>query len=157
MTPPALRPGFWRTTPLDAMTREEWEALCDRCGRCCLIKLEDEDTAEIAYTAVHCRLYDPATCACGQYALRRTLVPGCVTLTPETLPEAAEWMPATCAYRLLHEGRDLPEWHPLVTGDPDSTRRAGMTADGVNPPGRLIPEWEVAEEDLQDHLVEGIV
>ena len=153
--PPRLRPGFWRDTPLDRMNRAEWEALCDRCGRCCLIKLEDEDSAEIAWTNVHCRLYDPTTCACGNYALRRTLVPGCVKLTAETLPDAAPWMPVTCAYRLLHEGADLPDWHPLVTGDPDSTRRAGMTADGIHRPGRLIPEWEVDEDDLQDHVIEG--
>ena len=156
-SPPPLRPGFWRDTPLAAMSRAEWEALCDRCGRCCLIKLEDEDDGAVVYTDVHCRLYDPAKCACGNYDLRKLMVPDCVTLTPATLPEIAEWMPATCAYRRLHEGADLPDWHPLVTGDPDSTRRAGIAADGRNPPGPLTPEWEVADDDLIDHAIEGML
>ncbi len=149
-----LAPDFWKTTPLAEMTREEWEALCDRCGRCCLVKLEDEDTEELIYTRVHCRLYDPKTCGCRNYPLRRTLVPGCVNLTPDTLEEAKAWMPTTCAYRLLAEGRDLPEWHPLVTGDPASTRRAGIAADGRNKPGRLIHENDVDEDDLQDHALD---
>ncbi|MEM6441305.1 MAG: YcgN family cysteine cluster protein, partial [Pseudomonadota bacterium] len=98
------REEFWEL-PLDALTRAEWEALCDGCGRCCLLKLEDEETGELAYTDVHCRLYDPETCRCGNYALRKQLVPGCIVLTPESLEDAAEWLPPTCAYRRLHEGR----------------------------------------------------
>ncbi|MGM0584959.1 MAG: YcgN family cysteine cluster protein [Pseudomonadota bacterium] len=157
MTPPDLRPGFWRDAPLSDLSREEWEALCDGCGRCCLLKLEDEDTGELAYTDVHCRLYDPAACRCGNYALRKVLVPGCVVLTPDNIHDIKDWMPVTCAYRLLAEGRDLPEWHPLVCGDPDGPRRAGVAADGRNPPGPLSPEWEVDEEDLPDHAVEGFL
>ena len=151
--PPDMRPEFWRL-PLEELNREEWEALCDRCGRCCLVKLEDEDTGELAYTRVHCRLYDPGTCGCGNYALRRMLVPGCVNLTPETLEDAKEWMPTTCAYRLRAQGKDLPDWHPLITGDPGSTRKARIAMDGKNPPGRLVPEWEVDEEDLPDHALD---
>ena len=144
----ATRPTFW-TLPLDALTREEWEALCDGCGKCCLIKLEDEDTGEVAYTDIACRLFDPATCRCGNYPLRRQLVPGCVVLDPDTLPEIAHWMPATCAYRLRHEGRALPRWHPLLTGDPSSTIAAGHSMQG-----RTVPEYEVDEDDYEDHVIE---
>ncbi|MBR25629.1 MAG: hypothetical protein CML46_01560 [Rhodobacteraceae bacterium] len=153
--PTALRPDFWRL-PLADLTREEWEALCDGCGRCCLVKLEDEDTGALAYTNIHCRLYDPDTCRCGNYSLRKVMVPGCVILTPDTLEDASEWMPETCAYRRLAEGRDLPEWHPLLAG-PDGPARAGIPANGVNAPGKLVPEWEVDEDDLEDHAVEGFL
>ena len=146
------RRDFWRDTPLSEMTAEQWESLCDGCGRCCLLKLEDEDTGEVAYTDVHCRLYDPATCRCGNYALRKLLVPGCVVLTPENIHEIKDWMPATCAYRLLAEGRPLPAWHPLVSGDPESVRRAGIAMHEMTE-----PEYEVAEDDLADRVIEGIL
>jgi uncharacterized cysteine cluster protein YcgN (CxxCxxCC family) len=146
----ARRPAFWRRKTLAEMSRAEWESLCDGCGRCCLLKLEDEDDGDVAYTSVACRLFDPETCRCGSYALRAALVPGCVVLTPQTLPDAARWMPETCAYRLLHEGRDLPDWHPLVTGDPGSTEAAGMSVRGWT-----TPEWEVQDEDLEDHILPG--
>ena len=144
-----MRDRFWETIPLDAMTREEWEALCDGCGRCCLLKLEDEDTGAVHYTNVTCRLFDPETRRCGNYALRRQLVPGCVTLSPETIDEAADWMPRSCAYRRLHEGRGLAPWHPLISGRAESVAEAGIA---VAPP--LILEYEVAEEDLEDHLLD---
>jgi uncharacterized protein len=147
--PPALRPRFWDTVPLDEMTPPEWEALCDGCGKCCLLKLEDADTGRVHYTDVSCRLFDCTTRRCGQYALRRMFVPGCVVLTPENLPEAAGWMPASCAYRRLHEGRGLASWHPLVSGDPGSVARAGQALSGPT-----VPEWEVAEEDLEDHVLD---
>ena len=92
---------FWRDTPLEEMTDAQWESLCDGCGRCCLLKLEDEDDGAVSYTDVHCRLFDPDTCRCGNYAIRKQLVPGCVVLTPQTIREIKDWMPATCAYRLL--------------------------------------------------------
>lgn len=139
---------FWRRKKLSQMTREEWESLCDGCGKCCVLKLEDEDTGRVHYTDVACRLFDPETCRCGNYALRQTLVTGCVVLSPGNMADAAQWMPRTCAYRLLHEGRDLPEWHPLVTGDPGSVERAGHSMRG-----RTVPEWEVPEEELEDHVV----
>ncbi|MGF1553311.1 MAG: YcgN family cysteine cluster protein [Paracoccaceae bacterium] len=141
------RPRFWDTVTLDAMTHDEWEALCDGCGQCCLVKLEDADTGAVLYTDVACRLFDDATCRCGQYAIRQRLVEGCVQLTPETLPEAAAWMPPTCAYRRLHEGRPLPDWHPLLTGDRESVHRAGASVRHAT-----VAEWEVAEEDLEDHV-----
>lgn len=144
-----MRDRFWERVPLDDMDREEWEALCDGCGRCCLIKLEDEDTDEVHYTNVACRLFDAETCRCGNYALRKQLVPGCVTLSPETLDSAAEWMPRSCAYRRLYEGRPLAAWHPLVSGDPASPAKAGIRLRGP-----LIPEYEVDEDDLEDHIID---
>lgn len=144
-----MRRNFWETVPLDEMTSEEWEALCDGCGRCCMLKLEDEDTGDVHYTNVSCRLFDTGTRRCGNYPLRRMLVPGCVLLTPENIDDAAEWMPATCAYRRLHEGRGLADWHPLVSGDPESVVRSGIA---VRAP--LTPEYEVAEEDLEDHVID---
>lgn len=146
--PPELRPRFWETVPLADMTGPEWEALCDGCGKCCLLKLEDDDTGRVHYTNVTCRLFDCATRRCGQYALRRMFVPGCVVLTPENLAEAAGWMPASCAYRRLHEGWGLADWHPLVSGDHDSVARSGQGLTFAT-----VPEWEVAEEDLEDHLL----
>ena len=146
----AIKEGFWRTKSLEEMSRDEWEALCDGCGRCCLLKLEDEDTGEIAYTDVHCRLFDPDTCKCGNYALRKQLVKGCVILTPETIEDDKEWMPSTCAYRLLAEGKDLPSWHPLVSGRADSVVEAGISVQGLS-----VPEYEVDEEDYEDRIIEG--
>jgi hypothetical protein len=143
------RPRFWEL-PLEALTPEEWEALCDGCGKCCLLKLEDEDSGAVHYTDIACRLFDPDSCRCGNYALRRTLVPGCVVLSPDNIGEVAGWMPASCAYRLRAEGRPLPGWHPLVSGDPESVHRAGMSVRG-----RTVPEWEVPEEELEDHLIDG--
>jgi len=143
-----MRKRFWEKVPLDEMTSEEWEALCDGCGRCCLLKLEDEDTGRVHYTNVTCRLFDSDTRRCGNYALRRQLVKGCVLLTPENIDETAEWMPATCAYRRLHEGRELADWHPLISGTPDSV------TDTVAVAQPLIPEYEVDEEDLEDHVID---
>lgn len=120
---------FWRTKPLSAMTAQEWESLCDGCGRCCLVKLEDEDTGAIAYTDVACRLFDAGTCRCSDYANRSQKVSDCVRLTPEAV-ETIGWLPPTCAYRLVREGRDLPAWHPLVSGDAGSVRAAGVSVAG---------------------------
>ena len=147
--PPPLRPNFWRTVPLDRVTPAEWEALCDGCGKCCLNKLEDADTGEVAFTRIACRLLDADTCRCGNYAIRKTLVPDCVVLTPATLPDIAYWMPRTCAYRLLWEGDELPDWHPLLTGDPDSVHLAGASVRGWT-----VPEYEVPEEDWEDHIID---
>ena len=107
-----MRARFWETVPLEEMTNEEWEALCDGCGKCCLLKLEDEDSGRVHYTNVTCRLFDCDTRSCQQYTLRRMFVQGCVVLTPENIDETATWMPATCAYRRLHEGRGLAPWPP---------------------------------------------
>ncbi|MBY8974361.1 YcgN family cysteine cluster protein [Rhodobacteraceae bacterium NNCM2] len=139
---------FWEK-PLGSMTPDEWEALCDRCGKCCAVKLEDADTGQVHYTSVTCRLFDNQTCQCGNYPLRRQLVEGCVQLTMETLEEACEWLPTSCAYRRLHEGRGLASWHPLISGQAESVHEAGVSLRG-----RGIPEYDVAEEDFEDHIVE---
>ncbi|MBC7155498.1 MAG: YcgN family cysteine cluster protein [Rhodobacteraceae bacterium] len=144
-----LRPSFWERVPLKNLAPREWEALCDGCGKCCLNKLEDADTGEVAFTRIGCRLLDGETCRCGQYAIRKQIVPECVVLTPKNIAEIAYWMPATCAYRRLYEGKPLPEWHPLITGDPDSVHRAGASVRGWT-----VPEYEVAEEDWEDHIIE---
>lgn len=146
-----LRPRFWEHVPLAKMTPAEWEALCDGCGKCCLNKLEDPDTGEVAFTRVACRLLDGESCRCSQYDIRRQFVPECVFLTPETLPETAYWMPSTCAYRLLHMGQPLPDWHPLVSGSPDSVHAA---AESVR--GWTVPEFEVDEDDWEDHIIEDL-
>lgn len=121
----ATRP-FWETKRLEQMSVKEWESLCDGCGLCCLIRFEDEETDEIIPTRVHCRLFDSDTCACSDYANRKRHVPDCIKLTPHNI-EDLEWMPRSCAYRRLHEGRSLPSWHPLVTGDPESVHAAGVS------------------------------
>ncbi len=146
-----LRKKFWERFPLEDLTPDEWEALCDNCGRCCLRKLEDADTGEVEYTNVVCRLFDAENCTCGQYALRKQLVPDCVILTPENLERIAYWMPATCAYRLLHEGRPLFDWHPLVSGRPESVREAGISMHN-----RVVHEFEVEEEDLEHYIVQEL-
>ncbi|NVN09944.1 MULTISPECIES: YcgN family cysteine cluster protein [Nguyenibacter] len=122
-------PPFWQTRRLDEMTAEEWEALCDGCGRCCLHKLREDETNEVLYTNVACRLLDLETCRCSDYAQRRRKVPDCVQLTPEALADI-DWLPPSCAYRLLAEGRPLAWWHPLVSGSPDTVHQAGISVRG---------------------------
>jgi uncharacterized cysteine cluster protein YcgN (CxxCxxCC family) len=144
-----LRKNYWRNTDMTDMTRDEWEALCDGCGKCCMIKLEDEDTLEIKYTTISCRLFDEKTCSCGNYALRKQMVAGCVVLTPENIDRNAHWMPSTCAYRLLQEGRNLPNWHPLLTGDANSPKETGNSVTG-----HIVPEYDIDEEDYEDYTTE---
>src|SRR5690606_18025145 len=117
---------FWRTKRLEQMTVPEWESLCDGCGLCCLIRFEDEETGEIIPTRVHCKLFDAGICRCTDYANRKAHVPDCIKLTPHNIV-ALVWMPKSCAYRRLHEGKDLPAWHPLITGDPESVHKAGVS------------------------------
>jgi uncharacterized cysteine cluster protein YcgN (CxxCxxCC family) len=120
---------FWRRKTLEQMTAREWESLCDGCGLCCLVRFEEEDTGEVIPTRVHCKLFDAQVCACTDYARRQKHVPDCVKLTPGNIEQLA-WMPLSCAYRRIHEGRDLAEWHPLVSGDADSVHRAGVSIRG---------------------------
>jgi uncharacterized protein len=117
---------FWRTTSLETMTDSEWESLCDGCGRCCLVKLEDEDTAEVHFTDVACALLDQGTCRCSDYPNRQKAIPDCVKLTPEVV-RSINWLPPTCGYRIVAEGRDLPWWHPLVSGSFETVREAGVS------------------------------
>ena len=135
------RVPFWKKKTLEEMTPAEWESLCDGCGKCCLIKLEDPDTAELSFTDIACRLLDAETCRCTDYKNRSRRVRGCVRLTPAKI-RATEWLPSTCAYRLVAEGKDLYRWHPLVSGDPDSVHAAGMSVRG-----RTVPEGSVEDED----------
>lgn len=138
---------WWETVPLRAMTRDQWESLCDGCGKCCMHKLEDDDTGEIFLTSVGCRLLDGATARCKDYANRKRHVPDCVRLTPDRLEEL-DWLPSSCAYKRIHRGQGLADWHPLVTGDPESTHKAGMSVRG-----RVISEDEVG--DLEDYIIDG--
>lgn len=140
------REGFWETTALSDLTESEWEALCDGCGKCCLHKLEDEDTGELFHTNVACRLLDVQTGRCTRYVERFRWVPDCVSLTPAEV-QCVNWLPATCAYRLRAEDQPLPDWHPLRTGDPCSTQRAGMSVCGW-----AVPERRARR--LEDHIIE---
>lgn len=137
---------FWETKPLGAMNRAEWESLCDGCGKCCLNKLEDAETGEIFPTNVACKLLDRRSGRCTDYRNRKARVPECVRLTPARL-ETIEWLPSTCAYLKLHRGEGLPEWHPLLTGDPESVHRAGVSVRGWT-----VSELEAGELEL--HIVE---
>ena len=141
---------FWRHKRLAELSRAEWEALCDGCGRCCLHKLEDTDTREVTYTRVACRLLDLDTCRCTDYANRRRHVPDCVRITAAMLKDC-DWLPWTCAYRRLAEGRDLAWWHPLVSGDPATVVRAGISVRG-----RVLSERHVAPEGLDEHEIRWI-
>ena len=120
---------FWEAKTLAQMSPEEWESLCDGCGLCCLVRLEDELTGEVTPTRVHCRLFDPDRCRCTDYDNRKRWVPDCIKLTPGNIDDLF-WMPKSCAYRRLHEGKPLPRWHPLITGDSESVHRAGVSVRG---------------------------
>ena len=139
---------FWKRKALTEMSPEEWESLCDGCARCCLYRLEDEDTHRVYFTDVHCRLLETDTGRCTDYANRSQRVPDCVTITPAVL-EDPYWLPRSCAYRLLAEGADLPSWHPLVSGDARTVVQAGMRVCG-----RTICEDDA--DILENHLVDWI-
>jgi uncharacterized cysteine cluster protein YcgN (CxxCxxCC family) len=138
---------FWKRKPLEALDPEEWESLCDGCARCCLAKLEDEESGAIAWTDVGCLLLDGETCRCRDYPGRADVVPDCVRLTPEAV-RSLSWLPPSCAYRLVAEGRDLYWWHPLVSGDPETVHAAGVSVRG-----RTVPEADWPVERWEDRLV----
>ncbi|WP_226624221.1 YcgN family cysteine cluster protein [Alloyangia pacifica] len=144
-----LAPRFWEKKPLTKLNDKEWEALCDGCGKCCLNKLEDEETGEVALTCVSCRLLDDESCLCSNYEIRHQFVPECIVLRPDNIDEHAYWMPETCAYRLLWQGKPLYDWHPLISGDPETVHAAG-----VSMRGRTVPEFEVGEDDWEDYIIE---
>ena len=131
---------FWRTTALEEMSKAEWESLCDGCGRCCLNKIEDEDTGEIHLTSVACRLLHIGTCRCRDYPGRFEKVPDCISLTPRQVRRIS-WLPPTCGYRLVMDGKPLPWWHPLISGDPDTVHQAGISIrDWAKSESRIKPE-----------------
>jgi len=135
---------FWKRKKLSEMSEEEWESLCDGCAWCCVHKFEDEDTGAYYLTNVACRLLNISTCRCRNYARRQEWVPDCTRLDPEVVKEL-HWLPPTCAYRLLALGKDLPGWHPLVTGDPESTHSTGHSVRD-----KVLREQDVGE--LSDHV-----
>lgn len=139
---------FWKTKSLEELSAEEWESLCDGCGRCCLEKLEDEDTGTIYFTHIGCRLLDAGLCTCRDYAHRTEQVPDCVQLTPANV-RTLTWLPPTCAYRLVAHGCDLYWWHPLVSGDRNTVHEAGVSVRG-----RVVAsETEIDQADWEDHIV----
>lgn len=140
-----LRNSFW-TLPLEKLTRAEWEALCDGCGRCCLHKIEDADTGEIADTNVACKLLDTNSAQCSDYRNRKAFVPDCLRLT-FAIVEDVPWLPSTCAYRIRAQNRPLPSWHYLICGDRDEIKRAGVSVSG-----RIVSETEAGP--LEHHIVE---
>jgi uncharacterized protein len=140
--------NFWQSKKLHEMTTEEWESLCDNCGKCCLNKLEDEKTGEIRFTSAACNLIDLKTCRCTRYAERTRLVPRCLDVR-QLAAEAFHWLPSTCAYRLLSEGEVLPSWHPLVSGRRDGAQRAGVS----------IASYAISEKQvrrLEDHVIKWL-
>lgn len=136
---------FWETKTLSEMSSTEWESLCDGCGLCCLIRFEDEDSGAIIPTRVHCKLFDSETCACSDYANRQKHVPDCLRLTPEMIGTLS-WLPLSCGYRRVHEGRGLADWHPLVSGDPETVHTAGVSIRDQT----ISEELLVNEEDALD-------
>jgi hypothetical protein len=136
---------FWKRKSLSEMTAEEWESLCDGCALCCMHKIEDEETGEVFYTDLACRLLDLATCRCMDYANRAKKVADCLVLTADD-PEPFKWLPASCAYRRLANGQDLPEWHPLLSGRAESVHEAGISVLGKAVSGRDADDWTVAQK-----------
>ncbi len=137
---------FWKSKSLAEMTRAEWESLCDGCGRCCLNKLEDEDTGKFLYTRAACKLLDIGTCRCTDYPNRSKKVPDCVTLTSQNIGSLG-WLPESCAYRRLEEGRGLAWWHPLVSGTVQTVRDAGISIHD-----EAYTEEGITVDELIDHL-----
>lgn len=139
---------FWQEKKLDKMSQKEWESLCDGCGKCCLVQLEDEDSGERCFTDLACKYFNVEQGGCTVYEQRSQKMPGCVKLTPQNLADVY-WLPSTCAYRLLQEGKALPGWHPLLTGDRQTVEDAGQRI-----VGRVIPMSIVDEKNWEDHIVD---
>jgi len=138
---------FWKTKTLEELSREEWESLCDGCGRCCLVKLEDEDTSEVYTTRLACSLLNVQTCRCRDYANRFSKMPDCLEIDVKRAREL-KWLPPTCGYRLVDEGRDLPWWHPLVSGSPETVHQAGISVSAF-----AMSERRVKEENYWRYII----
>lgn len=141
---------FWQEKSLTEMTTAQWESLCDGCARCCTVKLEDDDTGEVHHTSLVCDLLDLDSCRCTRYPQRHELVPDCIEFDAD-LAAALSWLPDTCAYRRLAEGRGLPDWHPLVTGRPESVHEAGISVRG-----RVLHVSSVHEDEQMEHIVRWV-
>lgn len=139
---------FWRAKRLGELSNAEWESLCDGCGKCCVVRLRDDDTDRVFDTRIACKLLDQYACRCTRYEQRATLVPMCVALSPRNIG-SLDWMPRTCAYRLIWQGRDLPAWHHLVSGSRETIHETGMSVRG-----QTVSENNVKPDDLEDYLVE---
>ncbi|MEP1535213.1 MAG: YcgN family cysteine cluster protein [Paracoccaceae bacterium] len=142
-------PKFWERKRLEQLNEAEWEALCDGCGKCCLNKLEDEDSGEVALTRVACRLLDDSSCQCAHYETRKQFVPDCIQLSATTISQHMYWLPSTCAYRLLYEGRPLYDWHPLISGTIDTVHAAGVSVKD-----KTVSEFDIADDEWEDHIIE---
>ena len=149
MTLNQQRDDFWRTKTLDEMDHQEWESLCDGCGKCCVIQLENEETNQLFYTDVACQLLDISLCRCQSYSNRQEIVPSCMMLTKDNVRQCAEFAPETCAYRLLVEGKDLYPWHPLISGDKNSVHEAGISVKG-----KVISEKNIDSNALEDRIID---
>ena len=141
---------FWKSKKLTEMTLDEWESLCDGCGICCLYKIEDEETGEVFLTNVACRFLDLEICECRLYSERRSAMPTCIKLTPSKV-EKLKWLPETCAYRLVLEGKPLPAWHPLVSGDSQAVHQAGVSVKG-----KVITESDANLNHLENYVVDEL-
>jgi uncharacterized protein len=139
---------FWKTKTLKQMTDPEWESLCDGCAKCCLVKMEDIDTKDLYFTGLHCRLLDGKTCQCTNYPERKRYVPDCVKLTPDVVA-TVDWLPESCAYRMVHEGKDLHDWHHLISGDPTLVHKRGYSAKG-----KTVSEEGVSDEDAFNYAID---
>ncbi|MAA63512.1 MAG: hypothetical protein CL581_01845 [Alteromonadaceae bacterium] len=142
---------FWQRKRFDEMSTAEWESLCDGCGKCCLTKLEDEDTGDVYYTDLACQFMDSGSCQCTVYPERKQREPNCIVLTPHNVQDFG-WLPRTCAYRLLSEGHPLPDWHPLISGDPQTVHDAQVSVSD-----RTVPNSQVDEQDWEDHIIHWVL
>jgi len=145
----ALRPRFWERYPLKDLTGDEWEALCDGCGLCCLFKLSSGSEADCHYTNVACRLLDHQTCRCMHYEHRTDIVADCIVFDLAKLTEINAWLPPTCAYKRLYNGQNLEPWHPLLSGSPETVHEVGVSVSG-----KVIPEWDADLDTLEHHIME---
>ncbi len=141
---------WWHDKSLAELDDREWEALCDGCAKCCLHKLEDDDTGEVFYTKVRCRYLDEQTCRCTDYTNRSVLVPHCIQLRADEV-HTLDWLPSTCAYRLRAHGQPLPQWHPLVSGDANTVHRAGVSIRG-----RAISDEYIHPDGFDEHIVHWV-